>query len=250
MESNWKTYDYQKSFDRLDFILNEADNTFEEVNEIPSRDKLSYTNGFYVNCTAMFVDVRGSSSLPAKYRRPTLAKIYRSYISEVVAVMNGDLFCAEINIVGDSVSGIFDTPKKPNIDSVFSTAARISSLIKVLNCKLKKKDIDPITVGIGISYGRALMAKAGYSGSGISDVVWMGDVVNEASNLCGYANSSYSDYEIMVSSDIHLNLKEENQKLLTYNYNRSCYHGNIINIAMEEWHQENCVPKTNTSYWY
>ena len=31
------------------------------------------------------------------------------------------------------------------------------------------------------------MVQAGYSGSGLNEVVWMGDVVNEASNLCGYA---------------------------------------------------------------
>lgn len=34
-----------------------------------------------------------------------------------------------------------------------------------------------------MSYGRALTAKAGQSGSTISDVVWMGDVVNRAAYL-------------------------------------------------------------------
>lgn len=38
-------------------------------------------------------------------------------------------------------------------------------------------------VGIGLAYGRALMIKAGYKGSTINEVVWMGDVVNEASKL-------------------------------------------------------------------
>jgi class 3 adenylate cyclase len=43
----------------------------------------------------------------------------------------------------------------------------------------------PIRSGIGMSYGRALMIKAGFNGSGINDVVYMGDVVNRASKLAG-----------------------------------------------------------------
>lgn len=51
--------------------------------------------------------------------------------------------------------------------------------MKVLNYKLKKAGYDtPIKAGTGASWGRALMIKAGLSGSGINDVVYMGDVVN------------------------------------------------------------------------
>ena len=87
---------------------------------MPSRDKLTYTNGFYVDVSAMFVDIRESTSLSRIHRRPTLAKIYRSFISEVVAIMNGNETCHEINIIGDCVSGIFATKTKPDIDELFS----------------------------------------------------------------------------------------------------------------------------------
>ena len=53
-------------------------------------------------------------------------------------------------------------------------------MVKILNYKLGKKGYSTISVGIGIDYGRALMVKAGYSGSGLNDVIWMGDVVNSA----------------------------------------------------------------------
>ncbi len=241
MKSNYQAYDYSKSFDRLDDILAAADTSYEEVDTIPSRDKLTFSNGFYVNCSAMFVDMRGSSSYPDKYRRPTLAKIYRAYASEIAAVMNGNMWCGEVNIVGDCVAGIFDSQYKSQIDSVFSTSAQVHSLVKVLNYKLGKLHIDPIVIGIGISYGRALMVKVGFSGSGISDVVWMGDVVNEASHLAGYGNSTYSDHPIMVSTVFYQNLNEDNQRLLTYHYQRSCYHGNIVNVAMEDWYKQNCT---------
>ena len=85
------------------------------------------------------------------------------------------------------------------------------------------------------------MIKAGYKGSGVNEVVWMGDVVNEASKLSGYGNNSWNDFEIMVSGDFYYNLNEHNQSLLKYNSNRHCYHGNVICIEMSDWYQANCL---------
>lgn len=240
METNYITYDFNKSFRRIDDIIAASDNSFEILNEIPSRDKLTYTNGFYVNCSALFVDIRDSSQLPGKHTRPKLAKLYRTFLSEIVAIMNGNSFCAEVNIVGDCVSGIFNTPSKADINSVFSSAAMISSLIDVMNYKFEKNNIEQIDVGIGLSYGRALMIQAGFNGSGINDIVWMGDVVNEASILASYGNQTYSDREIMVSDILYQNLNEKNQNLLVFNYPRDCYNGDIVSTGMNNWYQENC----------
>lgn len=240
MKSNYQEYNFEKSRERLDEILNTSDTSFEEVDSIPSRDKLTFTNGFYVNCSALFVDIRSSSKLPSKYRRPTLARIYRAYISEIVAILNSDTNCSEINIHGDSVWGVFNTPYKSDIDRTFRNAYEVSSLIDTINCKLKKKKIDPIEIGIGIDYGRALMIKAGFSGSKINEVVWMGDVVNKASNLCSYGNKSWGDREIMVSSVFYNNLKKDNQDFLVWNSARNCYHGNVIQTGMNNWVKENC----------
>ena len=37
------------SIKRIDEILNADSETYEELKSIPSRDRLTYTNGFYVN---------------------------------------------------------------------------------------------------------------------------------------------------------------------------------------------------------
>jgi class 3 adenylate cyclase len=240
MKSSFIEYKVEESAARMNEILTSSDVSYEEVNSIPSRDRLTFTNGFYVNCTALFVDIRKSSELPGKHTRPRLARLYRTYISEVVAVINANGRCAEISIVGDSVSGILDTPNKVDIDWVFATAARLASLNDIMNYKFKKNDISEIAVGIGVAYGRALMIKAGYNGSGINDVVWMGDVVNEASKLCQYGNQTWYDREVMVSNVIYSNLSERNRSLVEKNSQRDCYHGNIINLEMDGWRRENC----------
>ena len=240
METSYSAYDESASLLRIDEILDARDALYEEVDSIPSRDKLTFTNGFYVNCSALFVDIRGSSSLPDKYKRPTLAKIYRAYISESVAIINGNSDCAEVNITGDSVAGIFNTPYKSSIDTLFGTAARINSLIDILNCKLRKRSIDPIRAGIGMAYGRALMIKAGYKGSSINDVVWMGDVINRAAKLCSFGSKNTWDPPIMVSRVFFNNLNEHNRGLLQFNYSLDCYTGNVVNTSMKTWYDANC----------
>ncbi|TQO99637.1 adenylate/guanylate cyclase domain-containing protein [Vibrio cholerae] len=240
MESNYKVYNHIDSFERIDEILDESDKSFDEVDEIPSRDKLTFKNGFYVYCSALFVDIRGSSQLPNKHKRPTLAKLYRSYISEVVAIVNGNPNCKEIRVDGDCVSAIYDTPSKLDINRVFQDAYSINSLIKTLNYKLTKRSITQINVGIGIDYGRALMIKSGYKGSSLNEIVWMGDVVNNASNLCNNANKGLGNLGIFVSNVFHNNLNEHNQNLLSKNWTHDCYHGDVINTAMNNWHNENC----------
>jgi class 3 adenylate cyclase len=234
MKSTYTTYNFDSSKGRVNDILNSNEDSFEELKSIPSRDRLTFDNGFYVQCTALFVDIRQSSELPKKHKLPTLAKIYRSYISEVTAVINSDDDCKEVTIAGDSIWAIFDTPLKLQIDNVVSVSAKISSVIDMLNCKFKKKGIDPITVGIGIDYGRALMIKAGFKGSTVNDVVWMGDVVNQASNLCHLGNKSYGDKETMISSAIYSNLNDHHKSLFSYNNLRYCYNGDIINLEMDK----------------
>lgn len=240
MKATGKTYSHSASFERMRDILDGSDVNYEEVDSLPDREDLTFRNGYYANCSAVFIDIRKSSSLPDKYKRPRLAKLYRAFISEMVAVMNGDDNCHEINIVGDGVWGVYNTPLKSNIDETFSTAAKLNSAVKMLNYQLRKHGYDEISVGIGISYGRALVIKAGHSGSAINDIVYMGDVVNAAAKLASKGSQSYGDHPVMVSEVFYGNLKEENSKLLSYNYNRGAWHGNVVNIAMNDWYEANC----------
>ncbi|GAA3298237.1 adenylate/guanylate cyclase domain-containing protein [Dactylosporangium vinaceum] len=240
MKSTGTRYSHQDSYTRMVQILNAADVSYVKTDSLPPRERLTFNNGFYAYCSAMFVDIRESSKLPDKYRRPKLAKLYRAYISEVVAVMDGSADCREVNIVGDGVWGVFDTPTTDEIDDVFATSAEVSSAIIMLNYALRRHDYEPIRVGIGLSYGRALVVKAGYSGSGINDIVYMGDVVNQAAKLAAHGNENYGDGRTMVSQIFYQNLKSENQRLLTWSASRHAWHGNIVDSAMEAWFEENC----------
>ncbi|MDU7910922.1 MAG: adenylate/guanylate cyclase domain-containing protein [Veillonella sp.] len=236
-------YNIEKSAGRIQEILDSNNSNYEDKgNVVPSRDSLTYNNGYYVNVTALFIDIVGSSKLIEECQRPTLAKIYRSFISECVAIISSTSQCREVSIHGDCVWGIFETPKKSDIDSVFSVAAMLNSLVKMLNLKLSKKNYQTISVGIGIDYGRTLMIQAGYKGSSINDIVWMGNVVNNACHLANKAGRN-GRKSIIVTNVIYSNLNEHNQSLLSSYYDweqySSNYEGNVINTSMEEWINNN-----------
>lgn len=242
MDSKYSPYNWQTSFNRIDSILATPQGNYEERDSLPDRDALTYTNGFYANCSALFVDIRDSSELPRKYNRPALAKIYRAFISELVAIMNGHPKAREINIVGDCVWGVFNTPLTTDIDGVFAAAAEANSMVKTLGYKMKKAGYEvPFRAGIGMSWGRALMVKAGQSGSTISDVVYMGDVVNRAAYLASLGSKGYPGHPLMVDHDFKANLHEDNQNLLSWNATTQCWSGSVINLAMEDWHNANCI---------
>ena len=237
MDGNYKVYSYRNSSERIKDILNQPAGTFEEVDGLPDRDKLSFTNGFYGMCSAVFIDIRDSSGLTEKHKRPMLAKIYRAFISEMVAVLNSDPYVREVNIVGDCVWAVYKTTQTTHMDDVFGIASQANTLLKLLNSHYAKKGIDPLKIGIGIDYGRVLMIKAGYSGSGINEVVYMGDVVNRAAHLAHEAGRGWSD-PIFAGGVFHQNLNDHNRSLLTSRYVSglgTVYTGNVVNTDMNDW---------------
>ena len=241
MDSNFRLYDNEASMKRLDEYLGGVAGSYEEKDSLPSADALTYSNGYYANCAALFVDIRSSSTLPSKYKRPTLARIYHAFISETVAIVNAHPKARAVNIVGDCVWGTFNTPYKDDIDGVFQCAYRTNSLLKALRYKMEKIGMStPIYAGIGMAWGRALMIKAGYNGSGINDVVYMGDVVNRAAKLASQGSKPWKP-PLMVDDDFHLNLNEHNQGLLTRDWSLDCYSGQVVNSGMSEWYEENCT---------
>lgn len=238
------SYDFEKSRQRIDDMLNTS-GEYEYTDEIPSRESMTYENGYYVKCYALFVDIRDSSKLPENHRKPVLAKIYRSYISELTAIMQSYDTCKEVNIVGDCVNGIFTCHSKDDVLKPFSAAYTINGIIEVLNKKLEAKGYSTIKIGIGIAKGDALMVQAGYKGSGLNDVIWMGNVVNYACHLCESANKNGNSL-INISEEVYDDLEGKlgynnvpYQDMMKRPEGESYYTGDVIARYIEEWLENN-----------
>lgn len=238
MKATKQIFSIEASDQRIRQILESDDGGYADSDAIPNFESLTYDNGFYVDCAAVFIDIRGSTSLPKKHSSPVLGKIYRAYISECIAVLNQDTHCGEIFIQGDCVGAVFHIPVPEAVDSVFRRAAELNSLIEHLNWRLSQLRYTQLVCGIGMAVGRALMIKAGYKGSGINDIVWMGNVVNEAAKLCHLGNRDGRGV-VQVSAAAFGKLSKENQALLSETragFGRPIHHqGTFVSNDMAGW---------------
>lgn len=248
MKATHTPFSLEASDERMRSILGLTDDAFVATGHMPSPGRLTYENGFYVECAALFVDIRGSSALPQKHTQPVLGRIYRAYISECVAVLNQDPNCGEIFIQGDCVGAVFHAPDDADVDSVFMRAGELNSVLLHLNWRMSQHGYSALKCGIGMSVGRALMIQAGYKGSAINDIVWMGDVVNEAAKLCHLGNRD-SNKPIQVSASAFTRLNTPNRKLLDrvspVFVGSSDYQGNFVSSEMAAWTAEQRGHKPN-----
>ncbi|NMV51854.1 mononucleotidyl cyclase [Lactobacillus reuteri] len=216
---NFKSFDLSTAEDVIKKILTDT-NKFDHLDYMPSLDNaLSYTNGAYVKNTAFFIDIRNSSKLIKKegYERRIIARFYRSYISEIIAVLRSHECCREINIVGDCVSAIFVENKdksgeykdRSDVIEALESASMFNPLLGIINnlfSKHYKRRID-IKAGVGIATGEALVIQAGEKGSGINKPIFLGDNVNTAAHLCDKANNENYPYFTLTDQNVKDNCK-------------------------------------------
>lgn len=237
MEAKPLPYDYEDRLDKIDKILDEKISLKTKTN-FPSKDQLKHTSHYLVDVVILNVDIRSSSKLSNflfKKRNDILVKLYKAYISEVIAVMKGCDNIVRVYIEGDGVWAVFSADnKQTDVRKVFNTAARIISLVDILNVKLIERKYTDITIGIGMDTGESLYVLGGYKYTNINEDVWLGNVVNNASKLCNKANKN-SLNELVVSKEVYKYLDKEQRDKLTYSYDGNCYHGRVPNEKMQNW---------------
>jgi class 3 adenylate cyclase len=239
MKCDHADFKVKDSVDRIKQISETKDTNYQKGDYFPAHDELTNTNGFYVKCSALCVSFHDLYEFSGCQTDLSLTKIYRAYISEVAAIMNSNPKCAEIKIAKNCIWGVFNTPFSEDIDELLSTAGKISSLINMINSKFAGST-KKMKIGIGMSYGEALVFKVGYKGSSSDEVIWMGDVIEEASKLASYGNKEATDRQTMLSESIHYNLSNENKAIFSPNSARNCYHGDIANLFMDKWYKQHC----------
>lgn len=232
MEAKYQDYILSDSLSRIDAALESSDENFKDHKGIPPRNSLTFDNGFNVTISVIYIDLRDSTTLSNNTANNTLAKIYRSYISECIAILKSNTNIDEVYIEGDGVWGVINTNLIADINETFGTAAKLNSLIILLNQKLKAKNYPEIRAGIGISYSESLLIKTGYSGSGNNEIVWVGKTVGEAAKLCSYGNKTLFHDSTYISNSFYHNLDPRLQSLMSFDSSLNCYKGSIINLIM------------------
>ena len=241
-------YDYKEGKKRVKGILNNNLEIIKE-NKLPSIEELTFDNAYKSWVTAIFVDVRDSTSLFTDEDKAKVSKIIRSFTSEIIEILRGDDNERELGIRGDCVYAIYTTPQKDDVFECAQKAFYVNTYMKMLNKLLSEKNYPEITAGIGIGTAQELIVKAGRNGVGINNPVWIGEAVTGASNLSSVANKggnasiAFSDitYDNMIEKLRKNNSGKDVDSWFTkkYDSNLGTYHcANIIMIGFDEWINE------------
>ena len=240
-------YDFKKGKARIEEILDKELKVVElESEEIPADDSLfTFDNAYYGWVSAVFVDIRNSTSLFVNENKEMMAKIIRCFTSEIIEILREDINLREIGIRGDCVYAVYTTPTKDAIYEVADKTFFINTYMKMLNELLMSRGLDLIRVGIGMSTSRELVVKAGRKGVGINSKVWIGRAVTKASkysslgnkagnNVMVYSSCSYINF-IDKLVDNNKDKKPKDWFAIKYLDNEKLYTANIIQVNFNQW---------------
>lgn len=237
------SYDYKQGKANIEKILSQT-NEIEKKDLIPSSDSdYTYSNGYRCWVGAIFVDMRKSSTYFTDNKDTTVAKVMRAFTSEVITILADGNKHFEIGIRGDCVYAIYSAPKKEDLKELFVRACTINTFQDMFQLILKKRNIPGFSIGIGLGASMDLVIKAGKSGKGIHDYIWIGDAVIDASNLSSLGKSGYG-YPIYADSTFYINVKhfKANEKetyeslFVKDHYNGDeVYKCNIVSTQFSDW---------------
>lgn len=242
-------YDYKKSKEAVEAILRSSTKIVEK-SLIPSSDsEFTYENGIKTWVGALFVDIVDSSKL---FRSPNedTARIIRSFCSEIISILKDDSNYREIGIRGDCVYCIYNAPYQTDLVEIFRHAYRINSFMQMLNKLLNKFGFPTVRAGIGLGCSQDLIIKAGQSGSGINDKIWIGKAVVDAAHLSDVANRngvSAIAMSPLFYDNVIEHLCKENEKYKSWISSHTSgyygsvdyYHCSIIETDFDKWIEEN-----------
>lgn len=233
-------YNYKNSKANIINIL-KSEPPIKAKDSIPSDQEFTYENGITCWVSAIFVDIKNSSEL-FKKKDEKLARLLRAFTSEIITIFQDFDQYNQIGIRGDCVYAIYSTPQKADIYNVFEIAVRINTFMKMLNALLAENKYSTIGVGIGLGCDNELIIKAGRSGTGINDKIWIGRAVVDAANLSSIANR-HGYKKIAMNPCFHNNIKDiSGNKKEWFNHVSSSnyfdddfYECDVIKTDFNEW---------------
>ena len=238
-------YNYRDGKDRVSKIL-DSKTIIETKTEVPSDSAFNFGNGIKAPVASIFVDIRKSSELFKNNSKDRVARIIRSFISEVAKILRSDDSFRDLGIRGDCVFAVYSASTQKELDSIFDCAVFVNTYIKMLNAMLEKKGWPNLEIGIGLGFDPdELVVKAGEINSGFNDFVWIGNAVIDASNCCNVANKK-GIKPIVVSESFYNKIKncsandEHNYDFYfvhtySYEYSGYVYHVNLIKTIFNNW---------------
>jgi len=238
-------YDYKGGKKRIIEILHSKTKILVKDTIPVTESEFTYENGIKTWVGALFVDIKNSTDMFSNGNKENLARVMRAFCKEIITILSANSNYRQIGIRGDCVYAIYSTPSREDIRSVLDDAIMISTFQEMLQKILKENQFDTFDIGIGLGASETLIIKAGYKGSGVSDNIWIGDSVVDASKLSSQGNRDSFSTIVMDDTffskikDLKPNSSNTFFKYFSQKYSqklgKSVYHGDMIYTDFNDW---------------
>ena len=163
--------------------------------------------------TAVFVDLKGSTGLNARFGPEAAAHAY-NYFNRAMAVILNGFQARYVDVQGDGLFGLFSG--KGSRFLAAACAITMKTQVETLIAGRFRRDVSAdweLRAGIGVDRGRLLVRQLGLRGTGMNEV-WAGTPVNMAAKLSSVAGPNEVVVSERVFSDYQQSAKIRQRVLL------------------------------------
>lgn len=171
----------------------------DEILKDPERIRLG---GDKKHVTVFFADIRGFASLSRRLSPEEIVELLNRYftiITEVVFAFEGTVD----KFIGDAVMSVFGSPiaSERHIEQGIKAGAAINAIISKVNHSRQGQGLVPLSVGIGLDSGQAIVGNMGSKMR--MEFTAVGEAVNMASRLSDIAGAG----DLIISEQVYNSIK-------------------------------------------
>ena len=225
-------YNYLEGLERIDSRL-QSNIDSNRIPTIPRFDECGSRGTILCYGTVVSIQLRPVED-EYKIDESQKLKIIESFFSETCQIIRSNSSCRDIIVSNLTITAIYNTALKSEIDDVINDLARIRSLISIIE---KKSNITRGLIDIRISACYSSLSMTVIESSEISKhFLWSGDAIKTSHKMLDDIDNS----SILISKLVWDNLSESNQKcFIPHNQLSGMYVGNIVNVVMNNWLDSN-----------
>lgn len=171
---------YSRICDRVRETLSECP-VIRMKSEIPS-EMLTGGKTYDVRRGAIFATIRNQNEHISDSNKHRLVSVAKTFDGTMLYLMRSRM-CVESGVRGNSVYGIFSMEDRFSLTEMYGIVAEMNSAVALLNRLYAEKNMDQISVGIGMSQSRGLVTRVRNGSQGGKDRIWIAEAITEAEGL-------------------------------------------------------------------
>ncbi len=177
---------------------------YVDTEVLEQQDKINRTGTEKKEITVMFTDIRGFSAMFSRLDDVKITGLLTPYFKKSHEIINR--YGGMVNkFMGDSVMALFNAlrPQQDHIMKAIRSALEIQREVQRFNIELKKQNIEPLKIGIGIDSGSAAVGNLG--GEGKMEYTAIGVPVNLSARLQASAQGG----QILIRKEVYQKIKDK-----------------------------------------